>query len=68
MDKLSLRIEGLYDMRTYQCLEALKVKQFSFDFRPRSLAFVQGHRFLEILEKSLSLELQDLQKRRYFFD
>lgn len=47
----SHRISGIYDYRTIQFLQELKINHFSFDLRPRSLNFIQEYRLIEILEK-----------------
>jgi hypothetical protein len=42
-----LRIEGIYDKRTLKYLKTLGVKDFSFDFSPKSFNFIQEYVFLE---------------------
>ena len=47
-----IRVEGIYDWRTFHFLEKMGVKHFHFDFNPRSLSFLPQHEFFEILEKT----------------
>jgi hypothetical protein len=54
MDSL-FRVEGIYDKRTIQRLKDLKLKDLSFDFRPRSFNFIQQHNLIELLDE-LSLD------------
>ncbi|MDO9182994.1 MAG: hypothetical protein Q7U04_11330 [Bacteriovorax sp.] len=42
-----LRIDGIYDKRTLQHLKSLGLKDFCFDFSPRSFNFIQEYVFLE---------------------
>ena len=42
-----LRIEGIYDQRTLKHLKTFGMKDFSFDFSPRSFNFIQEYVFLE---------------------
>ena len=44
------RVEGIYDKRTLQSLKDLKLKDLSFDFRPRSFNFLQKKLLEELLE------------------
>ncbi len=44
-----LRIEGIYDQRTLKHLKGFGLKDFSFDFSPRSFNFIQEYVFLEQL-------------------
>lgn len=46
-----LRIEGIYDLRTFTYLKDQGVVNFSFDCRPRSFNFLQQHRLFELIEK-----------------
>ena len=39
MGRPKIRIDGIYDRRTYDYLQSLGVDQFTFDFRPLSLNF-----------------------------
>jgi hypothetical protein len=41
-----LKIEGIYDQRTFKILKAEGVVHFGFDFSPRSLNFIQEHIFI----------------------
>lgn len=45
--KNELRIEGIYDKRTIQLLLEHNVKDFGFDFCPRSFNFIQEHIFIK---------------------
>lgn len=42
-----LRIEGIYDKRTLKHLKTLGLKDFCFDFSPKSFNFIQEYVFLE---------------------
>ncbi|MBC7539385.1 MAG: hypothetical protein H7281_11230 [Bacteriovorax sp.] len=42
-----LRIDGIYDKRTLKHLKTLGLKDFCFDFSPRSFNFIQEYVFLE---------------------
>ena len=42
-----LRIEGIYDKRTLNHLKGFGVKDFCFDFSPKSFNFIQEYVFLE---------------------
>jgi hypothetical protein len=42
-----LRIEGIYDQRTLKHLKTFGMKDFCFDFSPRSFNFIQEYVFLE---------------------
>lgn len=42
-----LRIEGIYDQRTLKHLKVLGLKDFCFDFSPKSFNFIQEYVFLE---------------------
>jgi hypothetical protein len=44
-----LRIEGIYDQRTLKHLKQKGLKDFCFDFSPRSFNFIQEYVFLEQL-------------------
>lgn len=44
-----LRIEGIYDKRTLKHLKSLGLRDFCFDFSPRSFNFIQEYVFLEQL-------------------
>jgi hypothetical protein len=46
---------GVYDLRTIKSLQEKKVNHFAFDFRPRSLNFIQEHLCLKLL-KSISFD------------
>ena len=43
---------GVYDLRTIKSLQEQKVNHFAFDFRPRSLNFIQEHLCLSILKNT----------------
>lgn len=45
-----IRLEGLYDKRTIDLAYELGGVDLSFDFRPRSLNFIQQYLFLDILD------------------
>lgn len=47
----NFRVEGIYDKRTLQRLKDLKLKDLSFDFRPRSFNFLQKHLLEELLDE-----------------
>jgi hypothetical protein len=49
-----LRIEGIYDKRTIAGLKNHGVKDFCFDFSPKSFNFIQEHVFLEQILNLLS--------------
>jgi hypothetical protein len=42
-----LRVEGIYDKRTLNHLKSLGLKDFCFDFSPKSFNFIQEYVFLE---------------------
>lgn len=44
-----VRIDGIYDQRTLNHLKQTELRDFSFDFSPRSFNFIQEHVFLEQL-------------------
>lgn len=44
-----VRIEGIYDLRTLKHLKQNQLKDFCFDFSPRSFNFIQEHVFLDQL-------------------
>lgn len=48
-----LKFEGLYDSRTLKFLKNLGIKNFTFDFNPRSFNFIQEHVFLEQIVPNL---------------
>jgi len=52
---MTLRMAGVYDLRTIKMLQEKKVNHFAFDFRPTSLNFIQEHLCLKIL-KSCSFD------------
>lgn len=49
---IKIRIDGIYDQRTFTALQGLGIDHFAFDFRPLSFNFLPQHRFFEMLEKS----------------
>lgn len=46
-----IRLDGIYDQRTLKHLKILGVKNYCFDFSPKSFNFVQEHIFLDIFLK-----------------
>ena len=48
------RIEGIYDQRTLKNLKEIGVKDFTFDFCPKSFNFIQEYVFLEKIISSLT--------------
>lgn len=46
-----IRVEGIYDQRTLKHLKLSGVKDFYFDFSPKSFNFIQEHIFLDLLLK-----------------
>lgn len=52
--KTRLRLEGIYDPETISHINEKKINDLGFDFRPKSLNFLQHYKFLEILESSFS--------------
>lgn len=45
--KKQLRIEGIYDKRTITYLKSFGIKNYCFDFSPKSFNFIQEYVFLE---------------------
>jgi hypothetical protein len=62
MENTNLRIEGIYDSRTFQFLRAQGVGHFSFDLRPRSSNFIQIQKVVEMLEHALPLGIDGSQQ------
>ncbi len=58
----SFRIDGIYDKRTLKLLKEKGVKDFCFDFSPKSFSFVQEHVFLSDL-----LPLLDASDQIFFY-
>lgn len=58
MEKTLLRIEGIYDHRTFKFLKSLGLSIFSFDFRPLGLNFFPQHRFLDVLNHEYNSSYQ----------
>lgn len=54
--KTRLRLEGIYSPETISHVEEKKIKDLGFDFRPRSMNFLQHYKFLEILENSFETD------------
>jgi len=54
MESLDLKISGVYDIKTFEFLVGNNINHFGFDFRPRSLTFLQQHKFLEMLASAYS--------------
>lgn len=50
----NLKIEGIYDQRTLKLLKTQGLKDFGFNFSPKSFNFIQEHVFLEQLVPLLS--------------
>ncbi|MBK26323.1 MAG: hypothetical protein CME70_20150 [Halobacteriovorax sp.] len=50
--KTRLRLEGIYCPETITHLEERRIQDLGFDFRPKSLNFLQHYKFLEILESN----------------
>lgn len=50
MNKILLN--GIYDLRTFKFLQSEGMKNYSFDFNPRSSCFIQEYKFLEIIKIS----------------
>lgn len=67
---MTIRVSGVYDLRTIKRLQEKKVSHFAFDFRPRSLNFIQEHLCLDILKSSSlgSLYLQFENEKSYVID
>ncbi len=59
-----IRLEGLYDLTTFQKSQELGLRDFSFDFRPRSFNFLQLHKFLEMM----STEFNSLHRYTLHFE
>ena len=45
----NFKIEGIYDQRTLKLLKAKGLRNFGFDFSPKSFNFIQEHVFLNEL-------------------
>ena len=45
-----IRLDGVYDRKTLDAARSMGVQSFQFDFRPRSLNFLQLHVFQEMIE------------------
>ncbi len=58
MEKIKLRIDGIYDKKTLSSLATMGVSNFSFDFRPLSLNFLQQYKFLEMLKMVFQNQIQ----------
>lgn len=58
----SFRIDGIYDKRTLKLLKEKGVRDFCFDFSPKSFSFVQEHVFLSDL-----LPLVDEKDQIFFY-
>lgn len=58
----NFKIEGIYDQRTLKLLKTKGLKDFGFNFSPKSFNFIQEHVFLEqlvpLLDESDTLHLQ----------
>jgi hypothetical protein len=52
MKDQNVKIDGIYDLRTLKSLLDLGIKEFSFDFSPRSMNFLQQHVFMEMLDQT----------------
>ncbi|MCY4644205.1 MAG: hypothetical protein OXB88_06260 [Bacteriovoracales bacterium] len=49
MSEVGLRVLGIYDRQIFELCENLGILQFGHDFRPKSLNFFQGYRFISML-------------------
>ena len=56
MEKVTYQLNGIYDERTIKAAKELGVNRFGFDFRPRSLNFIQQHLFLDLSKSFLGSE------------
>ena len=45
-----IRLDGIYNYETLDAARSMGVQSFQFDFRPRSLNFLQLHVFQEMVE------------------
>ena len=46
-----IRLDGIYNHETLEAARSMGVESFQFDFRPRSLNFLQLHVFQEMIDK-----------------
>ena len=46
-----IRLDGIYNNETLEAARSMGVESFQFDFRPRSLNFLQLHVFQEMIDK-----------------
>ncbi len=49
-------INGIYDLRTLKSLQSEGIKNYSFDFNPKSQTFIQEHIFINLLNNIASNE------------
>jgi hypothetical protein len=54
MDGPKIQIHGIYDSRTLKSIQNENIRDFSFDFSPRSFNFIQEHVFLDLLKNTLN--------------
>ncbi|OFZ39517.1 MAG: hypothetical protein A2504_16700 [Bdellovibrionales bacterium RIFOXYD12_FULL_39_22] len=57
---LEIKIDGIYDEKTFNHLAAMGILNFGFDFRPLSFNFIPQHKFQELINSKFS------SKRRFF--
>ena len=65
------RIEGIYDLKTLHLLEASKIREFTFDFRPKSFNFIQIYLFKELLNSGVlfkNIYLQFSNEKEFIID
>lgn len=49
----TIRVDGIYDLKTLKTARSLGLNLFQFDFRPKSFNFLQQHVFLDMLSKGV---------------
>ena len=49
----TIRVDGIYDLKTLETARSLGLNLFQFDFRPKSFNFLQQHVFLDMLSKGV---------------
>jgi hypothetical protein len=49
----TIRVDGIYDLKTLETARSLGLNLFQFDFRPKSFNFLQQHIFLDMLSKGI---------------
>ena len=60
MDKSKFRISGIYNEESFDLCNQLGIDEFGLDFRPRSMNFFPGYRFINLLNSRNSV------RHRYF--